>query len=303
MKLIPRQRIAPAVVLLFLTMGGPQAATAWKGVEEIHGASPVTVSVEGNSRRYFQVSPQQPLTVEIKGPVRLRVISRVEVPEGATGKVAYGLRITEGKRTLRSLKTEAEKSNDAKPPRKGAPLGQSRQTIVSLKEGAHTLRIAAQGERSMLVRLQTAATRPGRPETVSLTPIDARRSVSLKEGEKVIPYYSAMAGKPVKFRVVGPTTLELLTRLDFDQTMRGVQSYRLRVTAGASRPRETELSTTKALTATWVELPDRVPSKFRRMQIPIAEGTQEVTVELVKPAEGSVEIHARIPQIAVGNKE
>lgn len=286
-----------------LAVGGAAAGSAWKSLERLPERDPVRVVVEGKSRNYFRVAPQSPLMIEIEGPARLRVVSRVELPAGAEGKVSYGLQVTEGKRVLESQRTETEPSTDARPAQGGGLVGQSRQMIVVIRKGSRTLKLSSEGERSVLVRLLTSSPGRVRPETVSLTPVEAPRSVSLKEDEKLISYYSALPGKPVRFRIVGPTTLELLSRLDYDQTMRGTQSYRLRVTDGSKRPREVEFKTTKALTATWVELPDRLPSKFRRMELPVPVGTHDISVELVKPETGSVEIHARIPEPEVGKIE
>ena len=84
---------------------------------------------------------------------------------------------------------------------------------------------------------------------------------------------------------------------------RGTQSYRLAISDGGKPLRELQYKTTKALTATYPELTDRVPSKFRRASLPIPSGLHEISVALVKPKNGSVEIHARIPEPDVGNAE
>jgi len=282
---------------------GAQSAPAWTGLNAIPTEKPVKVVVEGESRIYFRVTPQHPLAVEITGPTRLRIVSRVELASAPKGKTAYGVQVTDGKRLIGSQQTETEPSDDASLPRSDTRLGQSRQLIVNVKSGARALKIAARGERPVLVRLLTSSPDKSGGETVSLTPVAAARSVSLRDAEKLIPYYSVLPGRPVRFRVIGPTTLELLSRLDFDETMRGTQSYRFRVTDGTARPKEYEFKTTKALTATWEGLPDRIPSKFRRLGLPVTQGTHEISVELLKPKGGSLEIHARIPELAVGNTE
>jgi hypothetical protein len=127
--------------------------------------------------------------------------------------------------------------------------------------------------------------------------------VLVAENEKIIPYYTTMAGKPVRLRVVGPATLELITRLDFDSSMRGSHAYRLAISEGGKRLREVEFRTNKATTASYTNLKDRVPSKFDRLMLPIGNGTHEISVELLAPAGGAAEIHARIPQPTVGNEE
>ncbi len=286
-----------------LAIGAAAAGSAWEGLERLPERDPIRVVVEGKSRNYFRVTPKSPLTIKVKGPARLRIVSRAELPSGTNEKVAYSVQVTEGKRVLESQRMETELSTEARPAQGSDLVGQSRQMIVSIRKGPHTLKLSTEGERPILVRLLTSSAGGGRARTVSLAPVDAARSLSLQEGEKNIPYYSALPGKPVRFRIVGPTTLEVLCRLDYDQTMRGTQSYRLRITDGSKRPREVEFKTTKALTATWAEMPDLLPSKFRRMELPVAEGTHDVSVELIKPETGSVEIHARIPEPAVGNTE
>jgi hypothetical protein len=138
---------------------------------------------------------------------------------------------------------------------------------------------------------------------VSLTPIKAPRSVSVIEGEKSIAYYSLMPGQPVVLRVVGPSTLDCLTRLDYDATMRGAQAYRLRIVERGRTLRTVDFRTTKSGGATYAELKDRVPSRYDRFSLPVGNGLHEIEVHLVKPANGSAEIHARIPEPSVGNTE
>ena len=96
---------------------------------------------------------------------------------------------------------------------------------------------------------------------------------------------------------------ELLARLDFDATMHGTQSYRLRLTEQGRVLRDGSLKTTKAVAAIYTNLGDRTPSKFDRLSVPLGNGLHEIAVELVAPARGSAEIHARIPQPTVGNAE
>ena len=138
---------------------------------------------------------------------------------------------------------------------------------------------------------------------VSLTPIAAERSVNVAEGEKLIPYYTVAPGKPIRLRVIGPTTLELSTRLDFDATMRGVQNYRLRLSEGTRTLRNVDLKTTKAVAASYANVRDRLPSKLDVTRIPIPGGSHEISIALMLPARGAAQVHARIPEPSVGNEE
>ena len=84
---------------------------------------------------------------------------------------------------------------------------------------------------------------------------------------------------------------------------RGTIPYRLRIIEKQRTLRDVELRTSKATAATYVNLSDRVPSKFERMTIAIPGGLHEIAIQLIRPAHGAAEIHARIPQPSVGNEE
>lgn len=278
-------------------------ADSWKAVDKVPGTLPVPVLVEGTERDYFRVTPTAPLTLSVRGPALLRIVSRAELPPEAGSAAAYLLKAKEGKKVLERQRTTTTTSTDARLKKGTTRVGQSRQMIVRIPEGTHALTLSTEGSSAVLLRFLTRQQAPTAAKTVSLTPIEASRTVSFTEDEKVIPYYSALPGKPVRFRVIGPLTLDLISRLDFDATMRGSQPYMLAVSVGDGRAQRAKLNTTKALTATYRDLTDRVPGKLRRTQVSVPEGTHLVTVGLLKPSAGSVEIQARIPEPETGAQE
>lgn len=292
---------AVTLVLLACTAADVSAGT-WDAIERLPDQTPVAVSVDGKPRLYFRVTPERPLVVPIEGPARLRLTSRVDFARTRGDVVSYTLKVLEANREIERQETESAPSSRVKGADQ-ASVGKSRRMTVDVPAGRHEFRIVAGGVGAVLVRLHQAAPRRGEEPTVSLTPVEAARSVLVAENEKTIAYYSVMTGKPVSLRLVGPTTLELITRLDFGPSMRGTHTYRLAVTERGKRLREVEFKTTKATTATYTNLKDRVPSKFDRLTIPFGEGTHELRVELLAPAGGTAEIHARIPQPSVGDQE
>ena len=291
--------LLPILVALALAPGA--RAAGWESIESLHGRSAVTVSVKGKPRVYFHLTPQTPIALVVAGPARLRIISRAILSGREGEKAAYQIVALEGGKALQATDEKAGEAPDVSAPG-AASLGHGRRMVVEVPDGQHEIQLMLTGVPAVLVRLQRST--PARAEAwVSLTPIRAARSVSLVEGEKSIAYYSARPGQPVVLRVVGPTTLDLLTRLDFDETMRGVQTYRLRLAERGKTLREVGFRTTKAMTASYSNLANRVPSKFDRLSLPIASGLHEIEIQLLTPAGGSAEIHARIPQPTMGSAE
>ena len=289
-------------MLLVLGLAGAAAAAGWESIERLPGRSPETVIVNKKSRVYFRVTPQTPLTVSVTGPARLRVVSRA-VLEGRPGEVAaYQIVAMEGGRALLATSQEAGAAHGVRA-HGVAAVGRGRTMTILVPDGTHAIQLVVTGVPAVLVRLQRAEPEGAPQAWVSLTPIKAARSVSVIEGEKSIAYYSLLPGQPVVLRVVGPSTLNCLTRLDYDETMTGTQAYRLRVVERGRTLRTVDFRTTKSSGATYAELKDRVPSRYDRFELTVGNGLHEIEVHLVKPANGSAELHARIPEPTVGNTE
>lgn len=300
-----RERLAIVLVgAAALGLLGPSAVRAgrWEAIEQIPGETPITVLVKNKPRIYFRITPMTPLILSLDGPIRLRVVSRVDLPPDSKQPVSYHLKVLDGNQVLDEQTTESSLSSAVRRVDDDRPVGKGRRLVAGIPAGSHRITLTVEGVPAVLVRLHEAAPRTDE-EMVTLTPFVAPRSVLCREGEKTIPYFSVLHGQPVRLRVVGPTSLDLITRLDFDGRMRGTQVYRLRISDGDRTLREVEFETTKSTTASYTNLPDRVPSKFDRLQLPIAEGRHEISVELLKPLDGSAQIHARMPQLAVGNEE
>lgn len=292
--------LLPALAVLGLATAA--AAAGWESIESLPGRAHETVTVKKRPRVYFRLTTETPLTVTVIGPARLRVISRAILADRPDEVAAYQIVALEGGRALLATSQEAGAARAVRA--KGvAALGKGRPMMIQVPQGTHAIQLALTGTPAVLVRLQRAGPEGAAPAWVSLTPIKAPRSVSVIEGEKSIAYYSLMPGQPVVLRVVGPSTLDCLTRLDYDATMTGTQSYQLRVVERGRTLRTVDFRTTKSGGATYAELKDRVPSRYDRFSLPVGNGLHEIEVHLVKPADGSAELHARIPQPSVGRIE
>ena len=298
----PSRTLASLLISIFFPLPAVGGGL-WRALDYLPGQKSVTVMVSENPRIYYRITSSTPLAVDIQGPARLKIVSRAEAVTGAPRTVAYRVILTEGSRIVKEQSTESSVATEASIQGGEAAVCKSRTFTWQVPDGGHRIKLTATGAASVLVRLQVA--NPQRPEgaMVSLTPVAASRSVTVSEGEKLIPYYSVLPGKPVRLRVVGPTSLELSSRLDFDSTMRGTQAYRLTISEDGQRLREVEFKTTKATTATYTDLKDRIASKIDRVVITVAQGSHEILVELSKPRNGSAEIHARIPQPTVATEE
>ena len=298
-----RPPCALAFLLSLLNAPLALASPRWHAIEDLPDQATVRVDVSGKSRIYYRINAGKEVTIDVKGPGRLKIVTRAEIPPGlGTAAVSYRVSLREGERPVKEQVTESSVSDQAVLHGGGA-VCKSRTFTWIIPDGGHQIRLSEKGAPSVLVRLVVSSKSDAAPPMISITPIEASRTVTVAEGEKMIPYYSVFPGKPVRWRIVGPSRLELTSRLDFDPTMRGSQVYRLVVLEAGKKPRELEFKTTKATTASYADLKDRVASKLDRTTLEVGAGTHEFSVDLKTPANGSAEIHARIPEPSAGEEE
>jgi len=298
-----RPTSALLVLSSLLSVSPALADTRWRAIESIPDQAALRVEVGGKARIYYRIANAGEFTVEVNGPGRLKVISRAEVLPGLKAAVVpYRVSMREGTRIVKEQATESSVTDQAVL-HGGSAVCKSRTFTWAIPAGAHRIRFTETGAPGVLVRLMVSNASAASQTMISITPIEAPRTVTVSEGEKMIPYYSVLPGKPVRWRILGPTRLELAARLDFDPTMRGPQVYRLAVVEEGKKPREYSFQTTKATTALYADLKDRVASKLDRIVVELGAGTHELSVVLRAPANGSAEIHARIPEPSTGEEE
>ncbi len=287
-----------------LLPGRAVARSHWDPIERVENVAPVLVEVKGNSRVYFPVGAATPLQFTISGPARLRIISRAEVASLESPAISYSIRVEADGRAIGQATTSSSASAGAiRRDRRGA-LCKSRSLIVEIPDGSHRLTVRVGGATSALVRLLAASPLPaGGTRMISLTPVHAAGSVTVLEGERMISYFTTRVGSPVRYRVIGPTRLELNSRLDFEPEMRGRQGYRIAIRVSGSPAREASFTTTKAMGAVYQEKKDLVPSKIDRTAVTVPAGPHEIAVELIAPKGRTAQIHVRLPEPAVGNEE
>jgi hypothetical protein len=271
-------------------------ASSWERVDEISGGPAQRVLVNGKPRVYVLLAERGSLTVVVQGPARLKAVTRAAVKIGTSGAVAYTMSVIEGSRAVSTHATQSGPAPDASlPSDPKTGLTKARDFEIPVPEGEHHYALSVTGVPAVYVRLMVAA--PKRTERmVSIAPVEAARSVTLSEGQLLIPYYTVFPDKALRFRIVGPTQMELSARLDFDETMRGEQHYVLLVSSAKVPLRELRFRTSKATSAAYTDLKNRVPSKVDRVVLSLGAGSHEITVELREPRGGSAEVHMRIPE-------
>ena len=297
-------RVLAASLALFLLLQARDSAglAKWRAIEDIPGSTLVQLNVQGESRVYFAATGQKPLKLSVEGPTDLKLVSRLKL--GRTQAVSsYALRVLASGKLIATQQTETG-------PSQASPLSgddfvpaKSRTFEFHVPAGVHEITFKPDGSSTVFLRLFKPWEGPGgaRERMVSLTPISPSRTVTLIEGEKQILYYTVTGKEKADFRVIGPTPVQVLARLDFSPSMRGSQRYVLTASLGERGLPPYVLQTTKATAASYRERPDVVPSKYDTFTLDVPAGVHVLSLRLTSPTGGAGEVHVRIPRGALDN--
>lgn len=190
--------------------------------------------ISGKRREYFALQEGQQIELKIKGPSRLKVISRVALKSAADSSQYTYLVLRKGSRKTLTFSHTAHASDKASfvGDLQGA-LGVSRTKIIDIPRGEHTYVVylpkGIQHKLFLRFALDTNAFTEGTP-VVAMTPSEFTTQVDLVSGEDVSSYYRIGTGHHAAIKLIGPATLKVMARIEFDETMTGRQKWKVQVT-------------------------------------------------------------------------
>ncbi|RPH92456.1 hypothetical protein EHM69_12750 [candidate division KSB1 bacterium] len=232
--------------------------------------------VSGKRRTYFVLQEGQQIEIKLKGPSRLKIMSRV-VLSGASDSTQYTyLALRKGSRKTLSFSHQTYYSD--KVAFAGAvegTLSVSRTKIVDIPRGDHTykLYLPKDSKRKVLFRfaLETNAFTNGTP-VVAMTPAEFTTPVDLVSGEEITTYYRIGTGHNVTLNLIGPATLKVLARIEYDQKMSGLQKWKVQVQEDGRVKSTYSLSTRKSDITNYREISSLVASRAEIFYVEIPAG-------------------------------
>jgi hypothetical protein len=290
---------------LFLALLLSLSAAAWAGgravtIIPLNGKA-ITLSISGKDRDYYRLTQQSPLKVQVDGPGKLTITSRLILGAGNADAEKYTILVMEGKNVIKEHATQTDKS-EATLQGSNEPVGKSRKVSVKLLEGSFTYAITlAPGSRDAAVRF-TLDPEKGKKRLVAIEPLSYDRIVTAKINESLVAYFVASKDRPVQLRVVGPTKVEVNARLNYDQRMQGDQKYSLAITEGEEPVVQKTLQTSKSVGMTYEDWREVVPGKPNSLILAVPAGEHTYKVSLGESVARSVSLKFAIPKKDLKNE-
>lgn len=192
----------------------------------------VTTIISEKSRSYYSLSTEEPSTVNLQGPGKLRVLTRGRFTPGEGDEIKYKILYTIDGGEQGTVKVSGiERSSKAtyKNGALGVP-GDSEDFEIELGRGYHTLEFTLEDEKiPVAARYNFTRTKEKKKDWIAFCPNRPSEPVELITRESTVNYYRFSMEKPLKVEINGPTELRVLTRVENHYQMRGRIQYRVQV--------------------------------------------------------------------------
>jgi len=263
----------------------------------------ITLVINGEAKNYYLLKKNGHLTVELDGPGKLIVLNRLSLMNKRTASEQYSIKVMEGKNTLKIHTTQTDRS-DASYKNSSLVPGKSRKFSLEVPEGSHTYNFFLENTNADEAAFKFMfAHRKGSGTLISLEPLSYDKIVTTIVQEKLITYYVASNERGVQLRTVGPTRLQISTRLNYDSTMKGDQRYSISIHEGAKQILLKPLATTKSVGVFYQEWKNVVPGKVNEFNIDVPKGEHIYKFDLEQTLAHSVSLKFSIPKNDLSNEK
>lgn len=268
-----------ALLVLFMLAGPVFAQSESDGFRFFTPSSydaGMEILVSGKRRGYFVLEEGRQIEIKVQGPSRLKVVSRV-ILNGAADSTEYtylALRKGSRKTLTFSHRTHASDKVAFVGATEGA-ISASRTKIVDIPRGEHvySFYLPTGAARKLLLRfaLDTHAFTNG-TQVVAVTPGEFTTQVDLVTAEEVSSYYRIGTGEHPALTLIGPATLKVMARIEFDVSMTGKQKWKVLVTEDGRVKGTYSLTSVKSDITTYREASDRVASRAEIFYVEVPAG-------------------------------
>ena len=283
-----------ALTALTTLLALPASGADWKSFRPAEHAGRTTISVSGKELTYYGLTEDEPLTFSVEGPTRIKVLTRVRVPNDRES-VAYGVSVARDGIHQETVDKEAY-------PKDGAFYvafnhfrpGVIRRVYIDVPTGRHGYALTVAGEHRVDARLFERA--ESRPSRVSIAPTGHGSVETLYYRDKELTYYLLTGESPVVLDVVGPTSVKVNTRLLYDATMLGDQTYVVGVKEGDDPECLYRIDAEPSQTVVMRDRADVIPGALRHFMLEVPRGAHTYEFRLADTVAGGVAVKFYIPR-------
>jgi hypothetical protein len=243
--------------------------------------SSISINISGKSLKYYQTSVDEATILIVRGPGKLKVITRGQLNSKSNKQLNYVVyyRINGGEK----IKVEF---SDVKPDNnayfKDASLGfpsTGENINVELSRGENTVEVwCGSANQKICIRNLFSTIKEKKIDWYKLSPMYPNEPVSLVTNEDVVSYFRYSSSKSLKFKITGPTIVRVLNRVEFDYKMKGKINCRIEVKEDKKVKNTYMLCADRSDVTRYKKDGKKIPGKAKEIVINIPSGTHTYTL-------------------------
>lgn len=275
-----------------------QAKANWRLVKAKKASKKVYLKVKTGKRTYYHLDLQHPVVIEVQGPARLRIITRLDFAKEDGKDAKYKVLLYRGKKVIKTLSKKTQPTKKAYLGSKTIP-GASRSLYLDVPPGKHTytVKLPKGAHYSVKVRPLVRA----KYKFVAIHPDAYAAVVPLVYKERELTYFRLTSAKPVEKTLVGPTVLLIVTSLEFTKSMKGKQRYRIQLLLDGKPQKTYTFAVKKADTVSYKSEAYLVPSQKKEIYYKIPKGRHKVSLKVIDTNAQGVLCNLLIPEKHITN--
>jgi hypothetical protein len=223
------------------------------------------------------LTKSSPVTIEVTGPTWIKVNTRVPWHDDMKGEQYYTLIAQEDslKETIFKKKTYRSELIFG---RGNKRYGESRYSLINVPEGKHTYRFFFWSAASDTILLDFSFASPN--IWVDIIPSTYTSTLTVTGNEERQTYYTLSTDNPVEIKALSPINIKVLTRLNYDQSMKGRYGYTIIVKEKEKVVKKVSFIAEKSEVFEYENRNDILPSKENRFFLWFARGSHTLTFHL-----------------------
>lgn len=231
--------------------------------------------ISGKQRYYYDLSSEKRSLITLRGPGKLRVITRGMFRTETADQLGYTILYTiDGAQQQKFTVTDAERSNTTVcADRKLGNPANSKDLNLDLGRGDHSIEFRLQaGQPPVAARYIFVPSKVKKQDWISFSPLRPSEPVDLITREDEITYYRFSKEKPLKVEVNGRTEVRVLSRIENHYQMRGRIHYRVQVLENNKVINTYQLSSVRSEVTVYKDNNELIPGKGCEFVIDVPKG-------------------------------
>jgi hypothetical protein len=233
------------------------AKTDYTLIEPVKAGPQIQILIKGKEWSYYRLDNKYPLELNLEGPAKLKFHTRLNMRDYKPGKKVDYTIYTEidGKKTHYTLSSTISKGVKFGGNVVGK-IGKAQSFDLDLGSGSHSivLSIDKKDKKEVYIRILKEGVKvKDKPNRVAMEPQKYTNKVKIVVKEQDFDYYRIGPQDSMSLKVIGPATIKVLSRLEYDLTMNGGKKYRIQVYEDGKLKNTYVMSTELSATAVYAD--------------------------------------------------